>query len=86
MANQLQHLLDFLARLDAARIHHTLTSVRPEAVMVIVTVPGERWEVEFFTDGVVEVERFVSQGVVAGEAAIEELFATYGEAAESPND
>jgi hypothetical protein len=35
--------------------------------MVLVTVPGERWEVEFFADGSIEVERFISNGEICGE-------------------
>jgi hypothetical protein len=31
--------------------------------MMSVAVPGERWEIEFFDDGRIELERFVSQGV-----------------------
>ena len=34
--------------------------------MVIVDIPGERWEVECFEDGEIEVERFVSAGVERG--------------------
>jgi hypothetical protein len=32
--------------------------------MMSVALPGERWEIEFFDDGRIELERFVSQGVV----------------------
>jgi len=31
--------------------------------MISVALPGERWEIEFFEDGHIELERFVSQGV-----------------------
>lgn len=41
--------------------------------MVTVNIPGERWEVEFFDDGNVEVERFVSTGVVDGAALLDTL-------------
>ncbi|WP_216595229.1 hypothetical protein [Cylindrospermum stagnale] len=43
--------------------------------MVNVAIPGQRWEVEFFADGSVEVERFISSGEVAGEDVLSELFA-----------
>ena len=42
--------------------------------MVEIAVPGERWEVEFFADGTVEVERFVSEGGICGESELEKLF------------
>ncbi len=41
--------------------------------MVILAVPGERWEVEFFQDGTVEIERFVSTGVKADQAEVERI-------------
>ena len=40
---KLSKLTKFLDRLDGADIHYTLSSVREGAVMVGVTVPGERW-------------------------------------------
>lgn len=42
--------------------------------MVTVAVPGERWEIEFLSDGSIEVEKFVSQGDIAAEEALSELF------------
>lgn len=68
-------LLDFLGRLDAARINYRLNHVR-DSVMVEAAIPGERWEVEFFEDGRVEVERFLSPGDIDDERALERLFAS----------
>jgi len=48
---KLGKLTDFLDRLDEVDLHYTITSVREAAVMVGVTLPGERWEVEFMKDG-----------------------------------
>ena len=42
--------------------------------MVLLAVPGERWEVEFFADGSVEVEVFVSSGGVQGPELLTRLF------------
>jgi hypothetical protein len=50
---------------------------RPEALMILLAVPGERWEVEFFDDGRLEVEKFVSHGVEEGEGILAELLAYY---------
>ena len=47
--------------------------------MVTVAVPGERWEVEFLSDGSVDIEKFISNGEIAGEEVISELFARYSE-------
>ena len=57
----MEKLLDFLAELDRRMIFRRLASVR-DAIMVDVHIPSERWEVEFFRDGDVEVEIFRSDG------------------------
>jgi hypothetical protein len=64
--NALQNFLDFCETLRQHRTAFQLLVDRTEAVMITVAVPGERWEIEFFADGSVEVERFVSQGVDIG--------------------
>ncbi len=58
------NLMDFLDKLEQAQIGYTLARYRDEALMVNVAVPGERWEIEFLTDGSVEVERFISDGEI----------------------
>ena len=73
--NPLEKLLDFLSDLDERKIFHRLSQVRPEAIMVEIAVPGERWEVEFFADGHVEVEVFGrSPGIVGGEEVLRRLY------------
>jgi hypothetical protein len=76
MANQnssLQPVLDFIATLRGAKIFFRIECHRDEAVMVRVDVPGERWEVEFFADGEMEAEQFVSAGGVIGGAEARRL-------------
>jgi hypothetical protein len=68
-------LTTFLRRLDAFRISYRLDRVR-DATMVVVAVPGERWEVEFMDEGGVEVEMFRSDGTMADASALGALFAT----------
>ena len=72
-------LTTFLKQLDREQIHYTLASYRDDAIMVLVTVPGERWEIEFFGDGSVEVERFISNGEICGEETLPELFTRYAD-------
>jgi hypothetical protein len=67
-------LLAFLERLEQAKIWHRQEHIR-DSVMVTVAIPGEYWEVEFFEDGHVEVERYVSSGTIEGEDVLERLFA-----------
>src|SRR5215467_2891779 len=70
-------LTAFLRGLERGEIHYTLQSCRDAAIMVLVTVPGERWEVEFLVDGSVEIERFISNGEIYGEETLGELFMKY---------
>ncbi len=72
-------LMAFLSDLEQAGIRYTLAHHRDEALMVIVAVPGERWEIEFLADGTIEVERFTSSGEIYGAEALSELFARYTE-------
>lgn len=67
-------LTTFLRRLDASRISYRLDRVR-DATMVVVAVPGERWEVEFMDEGGVEVEMFRSDGTIGDASALGALFA-----------
>lgn len=72
-------LVTFLNQLEQEKISYTLAHHRDETIMVNVAVHGERWEVEFFEDGSVEVERFVSSGEINGEEVFSDLFAMYSE-------
>lgn len=68
-------LLAFLDKLQAYGLHYVLGHYR-ESINVHVTVPGARWEVEFFADGHTEVEVFVADGHGVGDAErLDELFA-----------
>ncbi len=55
---------EFIRELEASKTHYSLNSVRDGAVMVMVTLPGERWEVAFFEDREPEVEIFRSDGSI----------------------
>jgi hypothetical protein len=72
-------LVGFLGQLDRAHIHYTLANHREDAVMVSLSVPGERVEVEFLADGSVEVERFISDGEICGQDALQDILNRFGE-------
>jgi hypothetical protein len=65
-----EKLLTFLRGLDETGVYYTVASHTAPGValdLASVTVhvtasPSQRWEVEFFRDGGVEVERFRSDG------------------------
>lgn len=65
----------FLEKLERNKIYYTLDKTRDEYIRVDISVPGERWEVEFAAehDDIV-VERFKSVGDVEGKEALEYLF------------
>ena len=73
-------LIDFLNDLKQRNIHFTLEHNCPESIMVMIAVPGERWEVEFFADEPVRVEVFCSSGVEHNpEAELGRLFRDFSE-------
>jgi hypothetical protein len=55
-------LLEFLCLLDDKHVHYTLEHNREEAIMVVIATPTKHWEIQFFSDGHVEAEEFVSVG------------------------
>ena len=68
----MDELLAFLTRLEERKISYRLEHNRQDSIMVLIAVPGERWEVEFFSDGRLEVEVFgMSSGVRS--ATVEEI-------------
>lgn len=70
----MKRLLEFLDLLEQKAIYHRLNKVR-DAIMVEIAIPGQRWEIEFFDDGKIEVEKFISEGVLYDESALDTLFA-----------
>ncbi len=74
--NMLGKALDLLDQLEKLKIWYRLEKVR-DALMVIITIPGERWEIEFFDDGHIEIERFISSGQISDETILEKLLADY---------
>jgi hypothetical protein len=72
-------LLAFLDQLEQQKLHYRLSHVR-DSIMVEIAVPGERWEVEFFDNGEIEIERFVSTGVnTIDDAELNSLVVEYSE-------
>ncbi len=67
-------LATFLDILDRNHASYRLDRVR-DAVMVIISTPGYRWEAESMGDGTLEVEKFASDGAVSGDRLAELLAA-----------
>ena len=47
--------------------------------MFTIAVPGERWEVEFFSDGSIEVEVFLSNGEIYDANKLSDLFQRFSD-------
>ena len=69
-----ERLMEFLQRLQDAEMAYELKHSRDDAVSVWVDAVTEKWEVDFVTDGSIDVEVFASDGSVHDEDALDELF------------
>jgi hypothetical protein len=47
--------------------------------MVEISVPGQRWEVEFMEDGTLEIEKFISDGNFYDVKELETLFIDFSD-------
>ena len=81
MTDAMVNLMKFCAALDQRHVRYELLVVRPEAIMVALAVPGERLEIEFFPDGLIEIERFISKGdlLEAGPGTLDEVLRYFDE-------
>jgi hypothetical protein len=83
--NSFPDFLQLLNELEQKKISYTLAHNREDAVMVIVATPGERWEIEFLSDGSIEIEKFISTGEITGVESLRELFVRYEDQDETAN-
>ena len=77
--DRFDRLLSFIHRLGEAKIHYELAHNLDDAISVEIRVPGEYWEVDFWADGDVYVERFRSNGHIDEASALEELFERFSD-------
>ncbi len=75
--NSLNDINKFLNILDENNIYYRLNKIRPEGIMIEVTVPGQRWEIEFMEDGTVEIEKFISDGSFYGKEELKVLLTEF---------
>ena len=76
---KLTDLIIFLNELERNKIYYELGKIRNNSIMIIVAVPGQRWEIEFMADGTIEIEKFCSNGEIFNENEIETLFQNYSD-------
>ncbi|WP_202915227.1 hypothetical protein [Paenibacillus paridis] len=75
----ISELITFLNKLEDNHIFYKLNKVRNDAVMVEVAVPGQRWEIEYFADGTVEIEKFINDGDIYDAGELEFLFKDFSD-------
>jgi len=76
---ELSGFLKFLNELEKRKISYQLNKVRKESIMIAITVPGQRWEIEFMEDGTCEIEKFISDGKILDEKEIKILFDNFSD-------
>ena len=74
----MEKLLFFLENLEEKKIHYKLSKIR-ESILVEIAVPGQRWEVEFFKDNHIEIEKFISNGIIYEKTELEILFQNFSD-------
>jgi hypothetical protein len=79
ITGNLEDLLAFLQKLGKMKIHYTLAHNQEDAVSVMVAVPGERWEIDFFLNGDIYVERFKSDGKIYDAKALDDLMRDFSD-------
>ncbi len=57
-------MLNLLRELESRNIFFTIERHCDEGVMIVASVPGQRWEIEFLEDGEVRIEKFISDGKI----------------------
>ena len=74
----MKDIIGFLNRLEENKIYFRLNKIR-DGILVEVTVPGQRWEVEYFGDGSIEIEKFTSDGTIFDERELVVLFQNFSD-------
>ena len=74
----LRELIEFLDKLDENKMYYRLHKIR-DSILVEVAIPGQRWEVEFMADGHIEIEKFISSGIIFGDEELENIFPDFSD-------
>ena len=72
-------IFSVLRELRNRKIYFELASYRDDYIMVIVSVPGERWEIECTVSGSMEIEVFRSDGKILEVTALGDLFERFSD-------
>ena len=78
-AEPIMTVTEILRRLKTAHIYSELRYYRDDAISVDVAVPGQRWEIDVFSDGRVEVEIFQSDGTIQSGEVLDDLIPRFSD-------
>ena len=70
--------LDFLEMLEDRKIFFKLSKIR-DSILIEAAVPEQRWEIEFMRNGAVEIEKFISDGIVYGYKELDNLLSDFSD-------
>lgn len=76
---KLSEFIALLNKLEDHSIFYELKKYRREAIMIDVSVPGQRWEIEFLDDGSVDIEKFIADGDMYDAKELETLFKKFSD-------
>ena len=76
--DHLERLIAFLDELEDKKIYYKLDKVR-DAIMVEISIPGQKWEVEFMQDGTIEIEKFITTVEILDESELVHLFEEFSD-------
>ena len=74
----MKELMEFLDELEKRKIYYRLNKVS-ENILVEIAVPGQRWEVEFCRDGEIQIEKFISNGIIYEHTELTNLFQSFSD-------
>ena len=72
-----EKLFAIVAELAEAKISYSLDVYREGAISILVAVPGQRWEIDVFSGGEVDVEVFESRGSILDESHLTAMIQTH---------
>lgn len=76
--DNLTKLTTFLDELSEKKIFFKLDKIR-DSILVEISVPGEKWEVEFMLNGDIEIEKYISTGVIGDEKELDDFWERFSD-------
>lgn len=72
-------IFEIISDLQISKISFSLEITREDAITVLVAVPGQRWEIDVFKDGEVDVEVFRSNGDIFGREQLSDMIKKFSD-------